>query len=106
MSSINHVLSAAKAIADKGHTPNIALLKGKLGKQVPMPTLIQGLRQFKAMSDQEIQSINAYVEPAQKNTQPVQPNIEQLMQQVSEMQSQIKQLESRISQLESLQDTK
>ncbi|WP_144209810.1 hypothetical protein [Shewanella donghaensis] len=67
MSPIEQVLAAAKSIAIAGHTPTLALIKGKLGKRIPMPTLIQGLQQFKAIPKeqwQDLPDLAAMMEPA------------------------------------------
>lgn len=67
MSPIEQVLAAAKTIAVAGHTPTLALIKGKLGKRIPMPTLIQGLQQFKAIPKeqwQDLPDLAAMMEPA------------------------------------------
>ncbi|MBR9727379.1 hypothetical protein ACFOD0_12920 [Shewanella intestini] len=100
MSSIDQVLSAAKAIAQKGHTPCLALIKARVGNHIPMPVLIQGLKQFKAMSEEQVQQIND-VEPQATSAPETQPDIDQLVQQMSLMQQQINQLQQRIDALES-----
>ena len=65
MSPIEHVISAAKSIAINGHTPSVALIKGRVGK-IPMPIIVQGLQQFKALPKSEWQAIADFVAPEQK----------------------------------------
>ncbi|GIU13566.1 DNA-binding protein [Shewanella sp. MBTL60-007] len=67
MSPLEQVLSAAKKISDEGRTPTLALVKSKLGSNIPMPILIQGLQQFKAMSADDIKTLSAdcSVQPAE-----------------------------------------
>lgn len=95
MSSINHVLAAAKAIALKGQTPNLALIKSKVGSHVPMPILIQGLRQFKAMSKESWVDITEVEEPTHTPTQ--QPTISELQNKIFHMQQQIDMLTERLT---------
>ncbi|AQS37311.1 hypothetical protein Sps_02153 [Shewanella psychrophila] len=57
MSPIEHVLSAAKSVAMTGKIPSLALIKTKLGSSIPMPILIQGLQQFKAMDTSAVEKI-------------------------------------------------
>lgn len=54
MSPLEHVLAAAKSVASTGKLPSLALIKTKLGNSVPLPILIQGLQQFKSMSQESI----------------------------------------------------
>lgn len=58
MSPLEQVLSAAKKISDEGRTPTLALVKSKLGSNIPMPILIQGLQQFKSMSTDDIKQLS------------------------------------------------
>ncbi|MGL5359171.1 MAG: DNA-binding protein [Shewanella sp.] len=53
MSPIDQVLAAARALEANGKTPSLALLKTRLGSSLPLPLLIQGLQQFKAMPKAE-----------------------------------------------------
>ncbi|RTR39238.1 hypothetical protein EKG38_10005 [Shewanella canadensis] len=57
MSPLEQVLAAAKSIATSGKTPSLALIKTKLGNSVPMPILIQGLQQYKSMSQDLIDQL-------------------------------------------------
>ncbi|MCL1048521.1 hypothetical protein L2755_02580 [Shewanella abyssi] len=50
MSPLDQVLCAAKQLSDEGKNPTLALIKTKLGMSIAMPTLIQGLQQYKSMN--------------------------------------------------------
>ncbi|MDO6617694.1 MULTISPECIES: hypothetical protein [unclassified Shewanella] len=110
MSPIEQVLAAAKSIAVAGHTPTLALIKGKLGTRIAMPTLIQGLQQFKAIPKeqwQDLPDLAAMIQPA--NTETAQDPLTALEQKwqakfdavESEFALKIAALEKRIVQLES-----
>lgn len=49
MSHIDQVLAVARALEASGKVPSLALIKTRLGNSLPLPILIQGLQQFKAM---------------------------------------------------------
>lgn len=49
MSPIDQVLAAARALEANGKVPSLALIKTRLGNSLPLPTLIQGLQQFRSM---------------------------------------------------------
>lgn len=53
MSPLDTIITTAHDIASSGKPPSLALIKRQLGTQYPMPVLIQGLQQYKAMSEQE-----------------------------------------------------
>jgi hypothetical protein len=103
MSPIEQVLAAAKSIANNGHTPSLALIKSRLGNRISMPTLIQGLQQFKALPKSEWQHIAELSDMQSMADVPAdeQPDaIAQLTQQVIAMQQQINQLSQRVVELE------
>lgn len=60
MSPLEHVLAAAKSVASTGKQPSLALIKTKLGNSVPLPILIQGLQQFKSMSQESIAQLQTF----------------------------------------------
>ncbi|UJF23396.1 hypothetical protein [Shewanella sp. OMA3-2] len=100
MSPIEHVIAAAKAIAINGHTPNVALIKGRVGK-VPMPLIIQGLQQFKAIPKSEWQAIAEFVpNEVSENESQNSLSLTEMAEQQNKMQQQLDQLMSRITQLE------
>ncbi|WP_298768894.1 hypothetical protein [uncultured Shewanella sp.] len=53
MSPLDTIITTAHAIVSSGKPPSLALIKRQLGTQYPMPVLIQGLQQYKAMTEQE-----------------------------------------------------
>lgn len=53
MSNIDQVLAVARALEASGKEPSLALIKTRLGNSLPLPILIQGLQQFKAMPKAE-----------------------------------------------------
>ncbi|MCC4831051.1 hypothetical protein Q4601_00305 [Shewanella sp. 1_MG-2023] len=111
MSPIEQVLAAAKTIAMNGHTPTMALIKGKLGGRVPMPILIQGLQQFKAIPKEQWQTLpdlGDALETTKQATNDAPSMIEQqLMAQMQQMkiefEAKIESLEKRVLQLENKQ---
>ncbi|WP_282167680.1 hypothetical protein [Shewanella japonica] len=108
MSPIEQVLAAAKTIAMNGHTPTMALVKGKLGGKVPMPLLIQGLQQFKAIPKDQwktLPDLGDALESTKQTTNTERQQLEQLFQtQIQQMKAdfdkKIELLEQRIAQLE------
>ncbi|OBT09148.1 hypothetical protein A9267_09075 [Shewanella sp. UCD-FRSSP16_17] len=108
MSPIEQVLAAAKTIAMNGHTPTMALVKGKLGGKVPMPLLIQGLQQFKAIPKDQWQTLpdlGDALESTKQTANAERQQLEQLFQtQIQQMKAdfdkKIELLEQRIAQLE------
>lgn len=102
MSPIEQVLAAAKAIANNGHTPSLALIKSRLGNRFAMPILIQGLQQFKALPKSEWQNLPELADiPAQdqSSTVPADP-IAKLQLQIDAMQQHIDLLTNRVCELE------
>ncbi len=61
MSPLEQVLAAAKKLYDDGKEPSLALIKTKLGNSIPMRVLIQGLQQFKSLSEQDKQAISSTI---------------------------------------------
>jgi len=103
MSPIEQVLAAAKSIANNGHTPSLALIKSRLGNSIPMPILIQGLQQFKALPKSEWQQLPELTDIPSKADVPSDNQadpIAHLTQQVMTMQQHINQLTQRVAQLE------
>ena len=104
MSPIEQVLAAAKSIANNGHKPSLALIKSRLGNSVPMPLLIQGLQQFKALPKSEWQHLPELeaIPPKTTDEQSNSPNdvLAHLNQQIIMMQQHINKLTQRVTQLE------
>lgn len=99
MSPIEQVIAAAKAIATNGHTPSVALIKSRVGK-VPMPLIVQGLQQFKAMPKSEWQTIAEFQSPVTQTPALDIPSIEELFTQQQLMLKQIETLTHRVTSLE------
>ncbi|GIU33321.1 hypothetical protein TUM4644_33970 [Shewanella colwelliana] len=102
MSPIEQVLAAAKSIASSGKTPSLALIKSRLGKQLPMPILVQGLQRFKALSKEEVAALvfDSTNVANQETEQPTPHSIATLVTQVTALQLQQQQLIARIEMLE------
>ncbi|MBB1381441.1 hypothetical protein H5071_05545 [Shewanella sp. SR41-2] len=102
MSPIEQVLAAAKSIANNGHTPSLALIKSRLGNSIPMPTLIQGLQQFKALPKSEWQHLPELADIPSIADVPShdQPDLAQVIQQVITLQQHIAQPTQRVTELE------
>ncbi|PKG38599.1 hypothetical protein [Psychromonas sp. Urea-02u-13] len=58
---MDRIILIAQQIAKEGKTPNTAMLKARLPKNVPLPTIIQGL---KLWQDNPNKEINTPTEPA------------------------------------------
>lgn len=58
---MDRIILVAQQIAREGKTPNTALIKARLPKNVPLPAIIQGLKQWQDNPNQEI---NVPTEPA------------------------------------------
>ncbi|QYJ87274.1 hypothetical protein K0I73_06100 [Shewanella mesophila] len=103
MSPIEQVLATAKSIASSGKTPSLALIKSRLGNQIPMPILVQGLQRFKALSKEEIAALafDTTMVDSQAPEQTATPTIAALATQITALQSQQLQLIARIEVLES-----
>ncbi|AZG72702.1 hypothetical protein [Shewanella livingstonensis] len=102
MSPIEQVLAAAKSIANNGHTPSLALIKSRLGNSIPMPILIQGLQQFKALPKSEWQHLPELTDiPATADkSADNKPDLANVIQHVISLQQHITQLTQRVTQLE------
>ncbi|QQX79055.1 hypothetical protein JK628_16005 [Shewanella sp. KX20019] len=109
MSPLDQVLCAAKQLSDEGKTPTLALIKTKLGMGIAMPTLIQGLQQYKSMNATDIAAIptkaqlNASVQAAQQS--PIdteqQQRIEQLERELLALKADYRAVFQRLTALES-----
>lgn len=101
MSQITQVIHTARALQIAGKTPSIALLKNKL-KSIPMPLLIQGLQQFKAMSQDELNAISLsnsedHLTPEIKSQT---DEINQLKQKITQLELAYQKLAARLDKLE------
>lgn len=101
MSSIDTVLSAAKALNESGKAPSVALLKSKLGNSIPMPLIIQGLQRFKAMSSNELADVAEFSAPTPiASAISVEQQIQSLTEQLKQLQDAYTELQHRVTQLE------
>jgi len=51
---MDKIILIAQQIAREGKTPNTAMIKARLPKNVPLPTIIQGLKQWQETPDKEL----------------------------------------------------
>ena len=58
---MDRIILIAQQIAKEGKTPNTAMLKARLPKNVPLPAIIQGLKMWQDNPNKEI---NTPTEPA------------------------------------------
>ncbi|RLV57872.1 hypothetical protein D5018_20260 [Parashewanella curva] len=107
MNEINQVLQFAKHLQSSGKTPTTALLKAKLGKTIPMPTILRGLQQFKSLSEKEISELvvenKASEQVSTKANISLEEQVKQLQNQVTQLQSEQTALLKRIEQIEKQQ---
>ena len=54
---MDKIILIAQQIAKEGKNPNTAMIKARLPKNVPLPTIIAGLKQWQENPNQEIVSI-------------------------------------------------
>lgn len=57
---MDRIILIAQQIAKEGKTPNTALIKARLPKNVPLPSIIAGLKQWQENPNKEIASITEY----------------------------------------------
>jgi hypothetical protein len=104
MSPIDQVLAAAKAIALNGHAPNLALVKAQLRSKLPIPIIIQGLKEFKAMPKERWASLADMDMSQAEDNAPHASNadldVPQLLVTIQQLTQQIEQLTSRVQILE------
>jgi hypothetical protein len=104
MSPIDQVLAAAKAIALNGHVPNLALIKSRLRNKLPIPIIIQGLKEFKALPKDRWSSLaDVDMSQAEDNAQQASNtdlDLQQLLVTIQQLTQQVEQLTSRVQILE------
>ncbi|MCE9685121.1 hypothetical protein LZP73_02700 [Shewanella sp. AS16] len=108
MSQIDQVLAAAKALADRGKLPSVALLKAQLSNSIPLPILIKGLQQFKAMPKAEqarlVGQVEVEAEVIIADSSPEQA-VARLTQELKQLKAAYQQLDARLTRLESQEKT-
>lgn len=104
MSPLDQVLAAARSLESCGKTPSLALLKTRLGTSLPLPILIQGLQQFKAMSKAEREQLasleNAMPSDEAPTATPPSQMLQQLITEQQQLQHVIAQQQVQIQQLQ------
>ncbi|GGI80845.1 hypothetical protein GCM10007978_18380 [Shewanella hanedai] len=101
MSPLEHVLAAAKSVANTGKQPSLALIKTKLGNSIPLPILIQGLQQFKSMSPESIAQIQPPSSPlSQTDNTEESSELDKLKHDFEQLKNAYQQLSIRVTQLE------
>ncbi len=102
MSPLEQVIAAAKSIAIQGKVPSLALIKTKLGNTVPMPLLIQGLQQFKAMDEKAIAQLTPLESKQIVAVTQDKSEIVQLKSEVAQLKDAFEQMNQRLAKLETL----
>lgn len=106
MSPIEQVLATAKIIALSGHTPTLALVKSRLSNKLPMPLIIQGLQQFKAMPKSQWHAISdplaAQTATCEDNNNDPSIDLQQLLAHLNQLQAQVSALTLRVNTLEAM----
>lgn len=76
MTPLEKIVITAHQIALSGKQPSLALIKRQLGTQFSMPVLIQGLQQYKGLSDLEKQPLSKqiHVQETQRSLDATQTN--------------------------------
>ena len=96
---ISSVLLLCKQIKDSGKTPSMGLIKARSSQAIPIPTIIAALKQFKEMTDAEIEGLKETASE-QKNKGKNVPDlsdiqrIEKLEQEVSALKTELKEIRS------------
>jgi len=100
MSVNDHILAIARALELQGQEPSVALIKARLPKPLPLPAIIKGLQQYKAMPEDAKARIN--VAPIQQTSAPQEAEDElmALRREVAELKQQLQDLHARVIRLE------
>lgn len=99
---MDRIILIAQQIAQEGKTPNTAMIKARLPKNVPLPAIIQGLKMWQ---DNPNKQINTPTEPALiNNAKPESASFDLLLeakiaQQLAPLIDEIKQLKAEINAL-------
>ncbi|GLS89327.1 hypothetical protein GCM10007916_03940 [Psychromonas marina] len=103
---MDKIILIAQQIVKEGKTPNTALIKARLPKNVPLPTIIQGLKMWQ---DNPNKQINTPTEPALINNATVATgSFDQLLdakieQQLAPLKNEIEQLKAELKKLKEKQ---
>ena len=100
---MDEIFKIANQLYAQGQTPTTALIKARLSKPVPIPTIISALQrwkqnpdQYKSQTSENTGTTSAQTEPTQTQDQ----KIAELQEQVALLQRQVSQLARRLSMLE------
>lgn len=108
---LNQIVMTAYNIERAGKKPSLALLKAKLGHNLPMPSLIDGLQRYRAMSGDELALLQQSMGDTDhkrltKEKLSQQPSTEQQLAQMLKMFEQLQkrqqQTDERVTQLEAI----
>ena len=101
---MDRILLIAQQISKEGKIPNTALIKARLHKNVPLPTIIQGLKMWKQNTQRQI---DAPLEPAlnagkkAENSSDFDTQLEtKIKQALAPLQAEINELKSALQQLQ------
>jgi len=103
---MDRIILIAQQIAKEGKTPNTATIKARLPKNVPLPTIIQGLKMWQ---DNPNKQINTPTEPALiNNAAATTGSFDQLLdakieQQLAPLKNEIEQLKAELKTLKEKQ---
>ena len=93
--SITRVIQVAQQLHQQGKTPSVALLKARLGKEVPLAQIIAGLKCWKESPD-AVSTLSELpsVQQADTSGEELIREIRELKQQLEEMKALLKKLQS------------
>jgi hypothetical protein len=112
---MDRIILIAQQLHREGKTPTTSLIKARLPKNTPLPTIIQGLKMWQ---DNPTKKVNTPTEPSLKNDDsgPIGGSIDQqiddrikqaitpLEEEINALKIQIKTLENKISAMHSVED--
>ncbi|QSX31056.1 hypothetical protein JYB88_05285 [Shewanella cyperi] len=103
MSANEHILVIARTLELQGQEPSVALIKARLSKPMPLPAIIKGLQQYKAMPEDAKARISVtatqVVAPAQQEAE---DELTVLRRELAELRLQVQELQARVTDLEGL----
>lgn len=89
--SSNEIISVCQQIAQEGKEPSVALIKARLINKQPLPTIVAGLKQWRANPNAIIEQ--SAKEPVDQDALPLEQRVAKLEAEVMELKSMIKQLQ-------------
>jgi hypothetical protein len=88
------VILICQQLHSKGIEPSTAMIKAKLGRPLPLPKIIQGLRRWQANPEQRVES------PAPIKDEPANTNVNDTSAEIRELKSRVASLESALTALQ------